>query len=399
MEDTERFRFAYDPGVIRFGEQSVEALGEELTALGCSGALVVCGETVGSTPAVIDPVRNGLGARLAGVFDRTTPEKRLETAAEAAAQFHQTGADAFVALGGGSSIDVAKVASVIASGDRDPSKLGAQLESTGRITISAGELPPVLAVPTTLAGADFSQLAGITASAASGLVSEDVSGGLSDPRLMPAAALYDPALVRTTPQSVLSASAMNGFDKGIETLYARSRTPITDATALRGLGLLVEGLPTLASERERWDLDSILRGLVLVQYGISRPDGTTLSLVHALGHGVKSHADVHQGVAHAVLAPHALAYLFERVDGQRELLAEALNVPAATDPAQGTITAVESVRDSLGLPSRLRDIDGIDRSTFDAIAQTTVDDALIENVPPGLDPERSELRTVLEAAW
>ena len=81
------------------------------------------------------------------------------------------------------------------------------------------------------------------------------------------------------------------------------------------------------------------------------------------------------------------AYLFERVDGQRELLAEALNVPAATDPAQGTITAVESVRDSLGSPSRLRDIDGIDRSTFDAIAQTTVDDALIENVPPGLDPE------------
>jgi alcohol dehydrogenase len=192
---------------------------------------------------------------------------------------------------------------------------------------------------------------------------------------------------------------MNGFDKGIETLYARLRTPITDATALRGLGLLVEGLPTLARNRERWDLDSILRGLVLVQYGISRPDGTTLSLVHALGHGVKAHADIHQGVAHAVLAPHALAYLFERVDGRRELLAEALNVPAATDPVQGTITAVESVRDSLGLPSRLRDLGGIDRSTFDAIAQTTVDDALIENVPPGLDPERAEIRTVLEAAW
>jgi hypothetical protein len=68
----------------------------------------------------------------------------------------------------------------------------------------------------------------------SGPVAEPASGGISDPQLMPQSVSYDPELFATTPKPILAASAMNGFDKGLETVYARNATPITDARPLGG---------------------------------------------------------------------------------------------------------------------------------------------------------------------
>ncbi len=380
------FRFAYEPGVLRVGEGAVGDLGTEVAATGNERALVVCGRTVGSTPGVIDPVREGLGDRLAGVFDETTPEKRLSTAVQGAERLATADADAIVALGGGSSLDVAKAIAVVAATAQDGRALGAAFERTGTLPVPDA-VPGLVVVPTTLAGADLSQLAGLTATSSNGLVGTDVSGGFGGPGLLPDALVYDPALFATTPRSVLTGSAMNGFDKGIEALYARNATPVTDGTATRGLALLRDALPTLATDDPA--MAEIVRGTVLVQYGISRPDGTTLSLIHAFGHGLTAHSTVQQGVAHAVVAPHALAYLFEHVDGRRALLADALGVDSQQYDqavADGVVDAVEAVRNALGLPGRLRDIDGVERSALDAMAETTAGDSLLGNAPAGLEP-------------
>ncbi|MFC4543512.1 iron-containing alcohol dehydrogenase family protein, partial [Halosolutus amylolyticus] len=302
MDRTGEFRFEYDPGVLRFG--SVADLGDELERQGFERALVVCGSTVGTTPEVIDPVTEGLGDRLAGVFAETTPAKRLATAFDGLEAMRKHDADVLVALGGGSSLDVAKVMGVLAGADRDPAAIGREFEEHGTISVPAGSMPPIVAVPTTLAGADLSTVAGVTASPESGLVDAPTSGGVGDPRLMPSAIVYDPALVATTPKSILAASAMNGFDKGIETLYARNATPVTDATAMRGLELLRDGLRRLGDEGPTADvLDPVLEGTMLVQYGIARPGETTLSIIHAFGHGLTRSYDVQQGAAHGVVAP------------------------------------------------------------------------------------------------
>ncbi|WP_276250155.1 iron-containing alcohol dehydrogenase family protein [Haloarcula rara] len=396
----EPFRFEYEPATVRYGPQCVSQLASEVTALGCERAFVVTGSTVGETPAVIEPVRTGLDDRLAGVFAGTTPKKRLGTAYEALTQYRETDADAIVAVGGGSSLDVATVLSVLAGTDCDPAAVGAELVERGTLSVPESGVPPVVTVPTTLAGADLSQVAGVTADPATCPVSEPASGAVSDPRLMPAAACYDPKLVATTPQSVLAGSAMNGFDKGIETLYARNHTPITDATATRGLGLLAEGLETLgAGETDETTFQRLTRGILLVQYGISRPDGTTLSLIHAFGHGLTRTYDVQQGAAHAVIAPHALDYLFDAVEGRRDLLGGALGVGDADDPAAAVVERVADIAAGLGLPTRLRDVNGPDRETFPAVAEAVLADPFVQNGPPGLDPTREDIVGVLEAAW
>jgi len=394
------FRFDYESPVLRFGAGSTRELGDELAARGLDGALVVTGATVGTTPAVMDPVRTGLGDRLAGVFAETTPDKRLATAFDAADRFAAAGADALVAVGGGSSIDVAKVASVLAASGAPRADVFRAFEDTGTIPLTDGDLPPVVAVPTTLAGADVSQVAGITAGPESGSVDEASGGGVGDRRLMPAAVVADPELAATTPESVLAGSAMNGFDKGIETLYAANTTPVTDATASRGLGLLADGLRALGGTGPTPDtLEPVLEGLLLVQYGISRPDGSTLSLIHAFGHGLTRTGTLQQGVAHAIVAPHVLEYLFGEVDGRRDLLADALGVADEADPAAAVVREVESVRDALGLPSRLRDVDGPGPEDFPAVASATAADGFVANAPPALAFTAADAEAVLDAAW
>jgi alcohol dehydrogenase len=277
--------------------------------------------------------------------------------------------------------------------------VGRELAETGSITVPEGPLAPTVAVPTTLAGADLSTVAGVTAEPSSGLVPAPASGGVSDPRLMPDVVLYDPGLFATTPDRVLRGSAMNGFDKGIETLYARPSTPITDATAMRGLRLLREGFPDLGAQgASRATLGSVIRGTMLVQYGISRPGETTLSIIHAFGHGLREHG-LQQGVAHAVVAPAVLAYLFDRVPARRHLLAEALGVGDAPDAAAAVVDAVADVRDALDLPARLRDVDGPEPDDFPAVAERILGDGFMRNAPSGLDPTADGIEGVLRDAW
>jgi alcohol dehydrogenase len=188
---------------------------------------------------------------------------------------------------------------------------------------------------------------------------------------------------------------MNGFDKAVETTYAANATAVTDATAIHALRLCRESLPELGGGTDDIDvLSDAVAGIMLAQYGISNGGESTLSLIHAFGHGLTAVSSVQQGAAHGAVAPHALSYLFSAVDGRRDLLAEGLGV----DSADGAVEAVAEIRDGLGLPSRLADT-AVEESALDRAAEITYEDGLMANAPPGLDATETELRDVLEAAW
>lgn len=392
------FTFEYDPGTIVFGQNCVADLEADLDALGIDRAMVVTGRTIGSTPAVMEPVRRGIAETLVATFDQTTPRKRLETAIAGVERYQQSGSEAIIALGGGSSLDIAKVICLLAARTTiDEERIRSTFRQQKTVATPAGSLPPVIAIPTTFAGADLSVMAGITDQQ-----DEQIFGGVADARLMPSRLYYDPDLFGTTPDDVLCASAMNGFNKGIETIYAQHKTPITDSTAIRGLQLLRKGLPALgAGDKGESTLRDVIVGTILVQYGVSRPSETTLSLIHAFGHGLSRGYSLQQGAAHGIIAPHALAYLFEKVDGRRSVLSEALGVSAEgqRERAAGIVETVCTIRDRLGLPSRLRDIEDMARDDLPTIADAVAADPFLGNGPPEFTPTVNELETVLREAW
>ncbi|WP_375140826.1 iron-containing alcohol dehydrogenase family protein [Salinarchaeum laminariae] len=411
------FRFAYQPGAIRYGDGAVASLGDDLATLDLERALVVTGSTVGDTAAVMDPIRQGLGDRLAGLFAETTPEKRLATAIDGANAATDCDADVLVAVGSGSSIDTAKAIATIVGrrrsepADASDAALGAEFADTGTLAVPAEPLP-IVTVPTTLAGADFTQGAGLSAASEGGtgsghdggVVEDVVSGGLGDPALAPTQAIYDPTLVATTPRPILAGSAMNGFDKALETLYSRHATAITDATAARSVrrfreGLLAFGDGAKGEESGRDGVPAAVEGLLLAQYGISRADCTTMSVIHAFGQEVSAVGDVQQGVAHAICAPHALAELLAAADVRTGLLADAFGVADAADPETAIVEAVAETRDALGVTTQLRDVDGLARDDLAAIAAAVAEHRFLDNGPAGYEPTAATLEAVLDAAW
>jgi alcohol dehydrogenase class IV len=312
MDDTDGFSFDFHSGAIRVGAGCVDDLGAELGRRDLGRALFVAGRAVGTTPAVVAPIRAGLGDRLAGEFPETTPEKTLGTALAGLRAARDVAADCVVAVGGGSTLDTAKVLCALSTHGDAVENVAATAVESGRLPVAADADPlPMVAVPTTLAGADLSDIAGVTLTLARDVPDDEdpPSGGVRDPRLMPAALYYDADRYRTTPTSVLAASAMNGFDKGVETLYSPLATPITDATAAHGVGLLRSGLGTVRDDpMDAGRLADVLAGIVCVQYGLAGAEGYRASIIHAFGHGF----DVHQGTVHGVLAPHVLRYVLDR---------------------------------------------------------------------------------------
>ncbi|MFC6825183.1 iron-containing alcohol dehydrogenase family protein [Halopelagius fulvigenes] len=405
--DGPRFEFEYSPGKILCGEGCVADLGDELARRNLSRAMVVSGSTVGSTPGVMDPVRDGLGDSLVELFDETTPEKYLRTAVEGARVARENDVDALVAVGGGSSLDTAKTMSALLLHDAPPEETAEAAIEEGAVSVAPDGRPtPVAAVPTTLAGADLSVIAGVKLTLDPGEAPDHElpNGSVSDPRLMPAAIFYDPDLYRTTPASVLAPSAMNGFNKGVEMLYSPYATPVTDGTAVRGLRLLQSGLGTIREDpMDDERLFETLSGVVNVQYGISTPGRYKASVIHAFGHGFSHDYDAHQGTVHGIVTPHVLRYVFDRADGRRDLLAEAFDVrtddKTDAEVADAVVEAVVGVRDSLELPSRLREIDGLERDHLPSVAEEIRADGLMDAAPEGVDPTAEEILEILERAW
>ena len=403
MHATDGFRFDFRAGTIRVGTGCVDELGAEFGRHGLDRALVVAGRTVGTTSAVVEPIRVGLGDRLVGEFPETTPDKTLGTALVGLRAARERDADAVVAVGGGSTLDSAKTLCALSTHGGSADRVAEEAVETGSFPVADGDPLPLFAVPTTLAGAALSDLAGVTLTLGREITGrgDPPSGGVRDPRLMPTALFYDADRYRTTPTSILAASAMNGFDKGVEMLYSPLATPITDGTAARGLGLLRSGLGTLLEDpMDGGRLADVLAGVANVQYGLAGAEGYRASIIHAFGHGFSHGYDAHYGTIHGIVAPHVLRYVFDRVDGRRDLLASALGVAGAdADPAAAVIDAVAGVRDDLGLPRRLRDLDGVDRSELPSIADAIRDDDLLDVAPDGVDPSADEIESVLDRAW
>ncbi|MFB6311013.1 MAG: iron-containing alcohol dehydrogenase family protein [Salinirussus sp.] len=398
--DTDPFVQDYQPAAIHFGRGCVANLGAAVADRGLETVLVVTGTNVGANPAVMDPITAGLDGRLADIFDKTTPEKRIETAYDVVDRYRESGADAIVAVGSGSSLDIARFVQVLEGDPRPVEAIRKEIETNGVPAVPETDLVPVFNVPTTFAGADLSVAAAVTYPTEDGTRAETIP---VDDALMPTGVFYDPDLFETTPRGALTGSAMNGFDKALECVYSRHATPITDATAIRALQYLREALPHLLTADEPAVMERAVAGMLLAQYGVSRPEGYKLSVVHAFGHGLRNEFGLQQGIAHAVMVPHVLRLLFDHADGRRGALADGLlqgEQPADPDAtATAVIDAVRDIRDGLELPTQLRELSGTDRSGLRRVAQLTHDDPFMDGTPPGFDPSVDDLEATLNDAW
>jgi alcohol dehydrogenase class IV len=176
------------PSRTVFGPGSLDTLEREVERLGAKRVVVLC------TPrqrALADAVTQRLGTRAAGVFDQAVMHVPIETAVAARAAAQDLGADGSVAIGGGSTIGLAKALALPAD---------VLAAASGGAPVAGAAVPPVLAIPTTFCGSEMTSRYGVTAGG------QKKTG--RDPRVMPRTVIYDPLLLANLPPAGAGPSGM-----------------------------------------------------------------------------------------------------------------------------------------------------------------------------------------------
>ena len=378
---------------VRFGSGRVAEIGDFLLRSGVESVMLVTSPNVGSNAAVIGPVRQSLaGLEVREYFD-VSRGKHVSSLYKGIEAMAESDVQAIVGIGGGGSLDTARQMSAFAADGRPMSDVQDSVRAEQNLSLNVVDPIDVVLVPTTLAGADLSSGGSIEV-----LSPDESPDGLPkriNPRnVAPRAVFYDPELYRSTPVERLAGSAMNGLNKGIETIYSASGTPYSDAVSTHGVTLMARGLVGLAGGAG--SLPDVVAGLILVQ--LQR----RISVLHAFGHAVARHTPIQQGVAHAVVTPHVLRMLLSVSEIRRDLLARSLRAAGLADgvddEADAILHAVTRVRDDLGLPASFTALGYADDLDIEVLARHVCSDSLMEASPLGRPLTVSEARGVFEAA-
>lgn len=341
-----------------------DAVLDEADRRGARRVAIVASGTLSRSTSVIDDLEAALGPRSVGRFDSVAAHAPRSSVFAVVDLLRATDADLVVTVGGGSPLDTVKTALVaLAEGLTEPDQLEAFAITTGpdgeRITPPVGS-PPLrqIAAPTTLTGADFSDLAGCVDEAT------HRKQLFSGAEIGPAAIILDPAITVHTPMELWLSSGIRALDHAVETLCSSAPEPLADAGALHAIRLLARGLPATKADPD--DLDARLEcqqavglacaGLNRVPYGASHGLGHQLGAVFGMSHGHTS----------CVMMPHVMAHNLPATREAQRLIAEAMGRPdVPTSVAVGELVA------RLGLPTRLRDA-GATRELLPTIAEGSI---------------------------
>ena len=347
---------------VQFGFGAIEMLRQECERIGIRRPLIVTDAGV-RTAGLVDRVLAQLPAGTAvTVFDQT-PSNPNEAAVRAAAElFRANGCDGVIAVGGGSSIDLAKGVAVCGTHD-GPLKSFALVEGgMARITAATA---PVIAIPTTAGtGSEVGRGAVL-------ILDDGRKVGVLSPHVMPKAAICDPDLTLDLPARLTAATGMDAIAHCIETFLAPAFNPPADGIALDGLWrgwAHIERATREPHDREArlQMMSASMQGALAFQKGL----GCVHSLSHSLG-GLDPR--LHHGMLNADFLPAVVEFNQDAPSVQQEhKLARMAHAMGLADP--GSIPeAIKAMTGRLGLPTGLREM-GVSAEMFPRIVEGALQD-------------------------
>lgn len=349
------------PGQTYFGFGAAKIAGQEARALRTKKAFIL------SDPGVIgakllEPVIESLEEAdlVSSIYDKIPPNPDIDSVDAATAAFRASGADIIVAVGGGSVLDAAKGLRLAAGGPENASVIEYS-SITGikaRPVPMPHDLPPMMAIPTTAGtGSEVTPWGVLTD------MKRKLKFGVGGPYLVPNVALVDPEMTLTLPTWLTAATGLDALSHCIEAYVSINQNPALDPMILHGIELIGRSLrqafaqPANRSARGDMMLASMIAGV-----GIS---SKWLGACHSLAHQLSSFADVHHGVAIALMLPHQMAFSLPGAEERYGEIGAALEGRdnwemmsagfSRRERAERAVSAVRELICDVGLPTRLRD--------------------------------------------
>ena len=322
------------------------------------------------------------------VFDGVEPDPPEANVTDCASLATRHDATGILAIGGGSSMDVAKAAALIAGSG------GTLTDAYGVGKARGPRLPLVLAPTTAGTGSEVTPIAILTTGAAEKM-------GISSLLLLPDMAVLDADLTLGLPPAVTAATGIDAMVHAIESYASASpnNNPISRNLAREALRLLGRHIRTAVfNGADREARGGMLLGSMLAGQAFAN---SPVAAVHALAYPIGGHFHVPHGLSNALVLPHVLRFnLPAAASLYAEIAADAFpalaDVPAV-DRAGALADSLAALAAELGLPTRLRDV-GIEESALprlaaDAMRQTR----LLVNNPRTL--EEADALAIYRAAF
>lgn len=322
------------------------------------------------------------------------PTSGIARCVEAAREF---GPDVFIAVGGGSSIDMAKLTAVVLAH-------GGQVSDYYGERQIPGPVAALIAIPTTAGtGSEVTPVAVVTDD------DRQAKVGISSPYLIPKVAVCDPELTLTCPASVTAASGADALCHAIEAFTARKHDPsdmervfmgssaLTDTLALDAIRAIATGLP------RAWRDPSDLEARTLTMYGALLAGlafGTAgTAAAHALQYPIGAATRTPHGVGVGLLLPYVMANNAAAQVSEFAQIARALGAEPGVEDALARCAPemVQKLLQSIGIPSSLADI-GFPRDRLEwAATEGMLARRLADNNPVALTTELA--LGILESAY
>ncbi len=361
------------PPKMVIGREAICECRRDLEARGFERVLVVSSPP---TARLAGPLLELPGAQL---YERVDREPTFQMFEQLLAEARKLRPDAIVGLGGGSVLDVAKLAAALADGAQ---QIGDVL-GIGRL---AGRRVFLACLPTTSGtGSEVSPNAILLDT------SDRLKKAVISPHLVPDAAYMDPLLTVTMPPAVTASSGMDALTHCIECYANRAAHPAVDLYALEGIRLAGASLErairngTDLAAREDMMRASLYGGLCL------GPVNT--AAVHALAYPLGGEFGVPHGISNAVLLPYVLAFNLPAMPERYAEVAVALGIPRGADPIETAKAGIRRIREMLrncGLPLTLREL-GVTESAIPRMVESAMTvTRLLKNNPRDVGPADAE---------
>ncbi|HEY3260128.1 MAG TPA: maleylacetate reductase [Pseudonocardiaceae bacterium] len=309
-------------GRVVFGAGALTRVADEVRRLHARRVLLIGG---GHEKVYADAIADDLGELLAGRIDEVVQHVPVAVAAEATRTATELAADLLLCVGGGSATGLAKA-----------------------VALRCGI--PVLAVPTTYAGSEMSDIWGLTEA--------DHKTTGRDRRVLPQVVVYDPELTVSMPAELTAMSGMNSLAHAVEARYAPDASPIVALIAEESVRALARALPVCVRRPD--DLDGrsgALYGAFLAGVALGN---ATMGVHHKICHVLGGAYNLPHGGVHSAVLPYAVAY-------NRDCAPEAMRRLAAALGATDAALAVWRLADRIGAPTDLVSV-GFDPAAIGEVA-------------------------------
>ncbi|MBC7112400.1 MAG: iron-containing alcohol dehydrogenase [Candidatus Methanomethyliales bacterium] len=340
------------PTRVVFGPNSLDKLAEELKRFELKSVLLVSGKNVYKTEGY-ERVRSIISSMCPLFeFNEVIPEPDSSTLSAVASKAREVKPSLVVGFGGGSSLDMAKMASALSVNQKDPVSY-----FKGEPLVNKG--PPVLTIPT-LAGT------GSEVTPISVVVEGNKKLAISHPFLYPSVTIVDPVLSVTAPPYSTASAGIDALCHALESFMSLDSNPITESLAFEAISLSDDYLERAYCNGEDLEartgisLASVLAGMAFMNTG--------LCLAHGIAYTFAVKCQTPHGVSVAVAEPYVLEFNAPAIPDKLGAIAAAFGMDAvgSTPYEIGEAIAARMIEimDTLNLPTCLQDL-GLDEKELE----------------------------------